>query len=173
MIYLRELTKDDIPVINKWRNDPALIAMLGAPFRFINNETDDLWFENYMKHRDSQVRCAIVLKKSDRIAGLVNLTGIDSINRNCEFHIMIGDKSNRDKGIGTLATEMMLAHAFGNLNLHRVWLKVLEENKRAISVYEKLGFVKEGVLRDAVYKEGKYCSFIIMSVLKDEFKKHQ
>jgi hypothetical protein len=48
-IYLRELTRDDIKTINVWRNNKTLVDQLGAPFRYINMETDEQWFEQYMK----------------------------------------------------------------------------------------------------------------------------
>ena len=82
---------------------------------------------------------------------------------------MIGDKRNYDKGYGTEATKLMLNHAFNNLNLNRIYLKVLEDNPRAIKIYDKCGFKKEGVLRSAVYKNGSYKNLIIMSILKEEF----
>jgi len=159
--------------LNKWRNDPELISYLGAPFRYINKETDDAWFQSYQRSRSSQVRCAIVTERSRRAVGFVNLTDIDPVSRSCEFHILIGDSSRRNKGIGTEATRLMLEHAFGNLNMHRVWLKVLQQNKRAIKVYENLGFKKEGLLREAAYKQGKYHSFLLMSILQREFYKKQ
>jgi RimJ/RimL family protein N-acetyltransferase len=72
MIYLREIKRSDVKALNKWRNDPELISYLGAPFRFINIETDEAWFASYQKSRSSQVRCAIVPKNSGiRQAGWV------------------------------------------------------------------------------------------------------
>ena len=159
--------------LNKWRNDPELISYLGAPFRYINKETDDAWFQSYQKSRSSQVRCAIVTERSQNAIGFVNLTDIDPVSLSCEFHILIGESSRRGKGIGTEATRLMLEHAFGNLNMHRVWLKVLQQNKRAIKVYENLGFKKEGVLREAAYKQGKYHNFLLMSILQREFYRKQ
>lgn len=76
MYKLRELERKDIKEINKWRNDPELISFLGAPFRYINEEIDMLWFDNYMKNRHIFVRLAIV-GDDDKILGLASLTNID------------------------------------------------------------------------------------------------
>ena len=93
MYILRELKKDDLSEINKWRNDYELISFLGAPFRYINLEVDNIWFDNYMQNRNNAIRCAIVkVSEEDNILGLVSLTGIDWINRTAEFHIMVGNK---------------------------------------------------------------------------------
>jgi RimJ/RimL family protein N-acetyltransferase len=62
-----------------------------------------------------------------------------------------------------------LRFAFDDLNLERVYLHVFETNKAAIRVYEKIGFVHEGVLRKAAYINGEYLSLIVMGILKDEY----
>lgn len=111
MLELRELNNEDLETINKWRNDCELILNLGAPFRYIGLEVDRRWYESYMNNRSLTVRCAIV-DETDKILGLVSLTNIDTLNQSAEFHIMIGDKKNRGKGIGTFAVRAMLDHAF-------------------------------------------------------------
>lgn len=168
---LRELEKKDLPVINEWRNNPELIAQLGAPYRFINLSVDEAWFDGYMKNRSTTVRCAIVEEHNDEILGLVSLVSIDHLNQSAEFHIMIGNKENQGKGLGTFAVMQMLKHAFDNLNLQRVELTVLEDNERARHLYEKVGFVQEGVKRSARYKKGKFVNMMIYSVLKAEFNR--
>jgi RimJ/RimL family protein N-acetyltransferase len=123
-----------------------------------------------MKHRHCQVRCAICEENTHEVIGATNLLNIDYISRNAEFSIMIGEKKHQGKGIGTLATRKMLNYAFDHLNLHRIYLRVLIRNKTAISVYEKCGFVKEGIARQSVFKNGRYHDQLLMSILSTEYK---
>lgn len=168
MYFLRELKREDLKAINKWRNNKELIDNLGANFRYINYDVDDNWYNNYLLNRNTTVRCSII-NDEDIILGLVSLTNIDCINRSATFHIMIGDSLNRGKGCGTIATKQMLKHAFYNLNLNKVELTVLESNKVAQHLYEKVGFKLEGTKRQAIYKNGEYQNIIMMSILKEEF----
>ena len=168
MFKLRELEKKDMAIINTWRNNPAIIDCLGAPYRFINKEVDDKWFDSYMVSRNNAIRC-VILSNEDKVIGLVSLTNIDYIHRKTDFHIMIGDSAYHNKGAGTFALEQMICHAFKNMNLNRIELDVLATNQKAIGLYEKMGFVKEGVLRQAVYKNGSYVDMIHYSLLKNEW----
>ena len=170
MYRLRELKKEDLKKLNKWRNDNELINYLGASFRYINLDVDYRWYDNYLQNRSNAVRCAVVeVSDEDNILGVVSLTNIDSINRSAEFHIMIGDKNDRGKGIGYFATTEILKHAFNNINLNRIELGVLESNSNAIKLYEKVGFKHEGIKRESTYKNGKLVNMIMMGILKDEF----
>ncbi len=164
MYKLRELERKDIKKINSWRNNEEIIALLGAPYRFINQEVDEKWYESYMQSRSNAIRYAIVTDKSDDIIGLVSLCDINFINRSATLHIMIGNEG-QGKGAGTFAVRAMCEHAFINYGLHRIELDVLAENKRAQHVYEKCGFVQEGVRRQAVFKNGKYTDMLMYSLL--------
>jgi len=75
------------------------------------------------------------------------------------------------KGIGYFATTEILNHAFNNINLNRIELGVLESNARALKLYEKVGFKREGVKHQSIYKNGKFVDMIIMAILKEEFCK--
>lgn len=169
MFKLRELERGDLPVINSWRNDRELISFLGAPFRYINLDVDVKWFEAYMNNRNNAVRCAITQDEDDKIVGLVSLTSIDHLNQSAEIHIMIGDKKNQEKGIGSFAIKEMLKHAFCNMNLQRVESTVLEYNERSRHMFEKCGFIYEGCKRKAKYKNGHFINMTIYSVLKQEY----
>jgi RimJ/RimL family protein N-acetyltransferase len=170
MYQLRELERGDLTVITKWRNSSELIRQLGAPFRYINPEVDIRWFDSYMANRNSCVRCAVVdVGEPDKILGLVSLTNIDQLNQSALLHIMIGDTISQGKGMGTFAVKSMVEHAFYNLNLHRIELIVLSSNKRAQHVYEKVGFVREGVLRKSIYKSGEFVDAYQYSLLREEY----
>lgn len=169
MYKLRELERDDLKNINKWRNDPDLISCLGAPYRYINEDVDREWYDKYLHTRSNSVRCAIVDSENENdVLGLISLLDINYINRSAELHIMIGGATNRGKGIGTFAVKAMIEHAFNNLNLRRIELGVLENNVAAIHLYEKSGFVREGIKRKSNYKNGEYISMIMMGLLRED-----
>lgn len=169
MYRIREIEREDMPMINSWRSSKELIEHLGAPFRYINKEVDLKWFENYMQNRGTNIRCSI-LNEEGQVLGLVSLTNIDRMNQSATFHIMLGDSTHRDKGIGSYAAKEILRHAFFDMNLNRVELTVLESNTRAIALYDKLGFKKEGIKREVVYKNGLFVNMIFMAILKSEYK---
>ena len=171
MYMLRELERADLPELNRWRHDPALIGRLTAPYRFINEEVDQRWFDAYMQNRSRAIRCAVVdAEQPERLLGTVSLTEIDWVHRSAYFGIMIGREEARGKGLGTFAVKAMLRHAFEDMNLNRVELTVLEDNEPARRLYEKAGFVQEGRFREAVFKEGRYRDLLFMAVLRKEWE---
>lgn len=168
MYRLRELERKDISTINIWRSSKELINYLGAPFRYINEEVDYNWYDNYILNRGTNIRCSIV-NKNDEIVGLASLTNIDRINQSATFHIMIGNNNNRGKGIGSCAINEILKHAFFDMNLNRIELTVLESNEKAIKAYNKIGFKKEGIKKKSIYKNGHFIDVVMMAILKTEF----
>lgn len=140
----------------------------GGGYRFVNSEVDNAWYDHYLKSRSNTVRCAII-DDNDHIVGCVYLLNMDYINLCADLHIMIGNIENRGKGIGTFAVSSIVEHAFFNLNLRRLQLEVLEYNKAAQRLYEKIGFIEEGRRRKAVYKDGQYVDVIFMGLLRDEY----
>jgi diamine N-acetyltransferase len=166
-IQFRELSRADLPTLNMWRNDPSVIQFLGSNFLFIAPEIDAKWYDNYLNNRQNAVRLAIIdSENGDAFIGTVQLTSIHQINRNAEFSIMIGDKNYWSKGVGLIATKTIIEHGFKDLNLHRIYLTVLVDNKRAIRLYEKIGFQHEGILRSCVFKEGVFKDMLAMAILR-------
>ena len=74
-----------------------------------------------------------------------------------------------NRGYGTDAIETILKYAFNKMNLHKIELRVYEFNKRALKCYEKCGFKIEGVMREDLFRDGKYHNTIFMSILRSEF----
>jgi RimJ/RimL family protein N-acetyltransferase len=142
---------------------------LGANFLFIDTEIDERWFDAYLARWDRAVRLAICEHTTDRLVGVAYLTDIHRINRSAELGIMIGERDVWAQGVGTAATDVLLAHGFNDLNLHRIYLTVLAENDRAIRLYEKLSFQAEGRQREAVFKDGRYRDLVMMALLRSEY----
>lgn len=176
MFKLRELERSDLREINLWRNKPDLIDFLGAPFRYINYEVDENWFNSYMNNRGNTVRCSIIecdengAKCPEKLIGIISLTDINYINQTAIMHIMIGKNENQGRGAGFFSINTMLKHAFYNLNLNRITLTVLTTNIRAIHLYEKCGFILEGKHLQAIYKNGKFVDTFSYAILKQNWK---
>lgn len=105
----------------------------------------------------------------DYFIGTVGLYSHRDIYRSWEFRILIGHPDYLGKGIGEEATRMVVDWGFKRLNAHRIWLGVNEENVGAVKCYEKVGFKREGVLRDEIWINGKYVNAIRMSILEAEW----
>ncbi|MBN4001270.1 GNAT family protein [Nostoc sp. LPT] len=171
MFTLREILKKDIKTINAWRNDSEIINFLCCNFFYISEEIDEKWYENYLNNRDKNVRLSILESDNNHLIGNVYLTNIQSINRSAEFSIVISNKKYWSKGIGEAVCRKIIKHAFINLNLNRIYLYVLEQNTRAIRMYEKVGFLLEGKLEETVYKNGSYHNTLVMAILRKNYNK--
>lgn len=104
-----------------------------------------------------------------RFVGTCGLYSHRDIYRSWEFRILIFNPDYIGKGIGEDATRMTVEYAFARLNAHRVWLGVNSENVGAIKCYEKVGFKREGVLREDIFCMGRYMDVIRMAVLENEW----
>jgi RimJ/RimL family protein N-acetyltransferase len=168
-IFLREIERTDLIFINKWRNDSSLISSLGSPFRFIGSDVDVKWYEQYLSSRSNNIRLAICKTDTHVPIGAVYLLGIDWVNRAAEFSIWLGDHLAQGQGVGDKSTRLMLDHAILDLNIRRVSLTLLASNEIAYRLYKKVGFIEEGRLRQAVFKNGHYIDLIQMAILDEEY----
>lgn len=115
-----------------------------------------------------EIVLAVIAKKEGQYIGNVGLYQINWLTRSAEYRIFLGHNSFRGKGIGTEAARLVTTYAFERLNLNKVWLGVNEDNTGAIKSYEKAGFVREGILRQEIYRNGRYYNAIRMSILREE-----
>ena len=175
MIYgerlrLRALERSDVPQFYDWVNDPEVIFGLQL-FLPMSSHDEEKWFENAMQSPQETRPLVIEVQEDEgwRMIGNCGFLELDWVARSAEFGIMIGDKETWNQGLGTEATRLILRHGFLTLNLNRIGLKVYAYNKRAIHAYEKAGFVHEGCMRQAVYKNGEYKDVLFMSVLREEW----
>lgn len=167
-IYLNSLKYNDISLIFEWiKNNKQFL------FNSLNNPINDLQhcecFEQIQKRND-KVMFGIRLIEDDKLIGLCQLCNINWQHRCSELDILISDIRTQGIGYETEATRLLLNFAFSDLNLHRVNLHVFETNYRAIRMYEKIGFVREGVMRKMAHIDGKYIDVLIMGILRDEYQ---
>jgi RimJ/RimL family protein N-acetyltransferase len=167
---LRAVEHDDVKKFHEWVNDPEVTIGLALylPMSMVDEEN---WFNSLAKRDPKEKPLAIEVRKGKtwKLIGNCAVFDIDPVNSSAELGIMIGDKSEWNKGYGSEVMTLLVRHCFETLNLNRAFLRVYTDNIRAVRSYEKAGFILEGRLREAVYKSGTYEDVLIMSVLRSEW----
>ena len=69
------------------------------------------------------------------------------------------------KGFGTKALQMLIDYGFFKMKLHRIGADIFEYNKISVKLFEKLGFTKEGVLNDYLWRSGKWWNLYKYSII--------
>lgn len=179
-IRLRAAERDDIPVFVQWINDLEVTRGLTILYPMgIEDETN--WFDRMLSKPPELHTWVIEIPANDswQAIGSCGFNQIDWRNASAELGILIGEKQYWNQGYGTAVMKLLLQVGFESLNLHRIWLRVLANNSRAIHCYEKAGFKHESCQREAEFRGGNYIDVLYMSVLRpewqpgDEFKKNR
>lgn len=166
---LRPIKMSDAPRFVKWFADPEVNQFIMT--RNITLEKEREYIRNLpQKVKKGDYLLAIDTKSGTHI-GSVGLA-IDKTNQLGSFGIVIGDKKFWSSGYGTDVTKTILDFGFKKLKLHKIVLSggVFSYNPRAIRTYEKAGFKKEGVNREAVFYDGKFHDDILMGIINREWK---
>ena len=163
-VGLTPLQAADAALLFEWINEREQV-LLNSAYRPVHGASHEAWFANVLGRSDIVI-FGIRLLSEDRLIGTCQLHSIHPVHRSAELQIRIGDVAARGAGRGTEAVQLLLAFAFEDLNLERVFLNVFADNTAALRAYEKAGFVREGVLRQAAYVDGRYRDVAIMSVLR-------
>jgi len=169
-IYLRLAKEFDLDDYYDFLQDTEMIQLTGSQKSFDRKEIAAWLNKIGVLNSDERVDLLIFLKETNELLGEVVLNEIDTVNRSANIRIGIQGARHRGKGYGTQAMLLMLHYGFNTLNLHRIDLGVYAFNPRAIHVYEKLGFKREGLQRDVLYMNGKFHDMITMSMLEDDFR---
>ncbi|MCZ7604185.1 MAG: GNAT family N-acetyltransferase [Melioribacteraceae bacterium] len=167
-VILRAINKEDVSELIEIHNDLDIKKQaMFHPFP-ISLDQDIEWFENITRDKSNRsIYFAIDDKETNNFVGYTSLRNINWINRNCSFGISLLPKM-QGKGFGKEATSLVINYAIKNLNLHKVQLEVIADNKTAIELYKNLGFVEEGILREQFYFDGFYFNVILMGRLTDK-----
>jgi RimJ/RimL family protein N-acetyltransferase len=172
-VRLRPVEKDDVPRFVKWLADEETRSLLSQhlPFSLMQEER---WYEDNLNAREEQ---AWAIDAQPEGAGLepwehIGSCGFFRLNWRCrhaEAGILIGAREHWGEGYGSDALRTLVHWGFYTLNLNRIYLRVFEDNRRAIRCYQKVGFTEEGRLRQDDYRDGAYRDTLLMSMLRLEW----
>jgi RimJ/RimL family protein N-acetyltransferase len=168
-VTLRALVREDLEALRTMVNDPEVMRTSNV-YRPISDLEQTAWWERALKDPHAVWFGVEHMQGArGRLVGTCCLVDIEPVGRKAELRVRIGDKGSWGKGLGSEACALLVRYGFRELNLERIWLRVLDDNERATKLYEKLGFVLEGRLRRSDFVGGAYHDMILMGLLRDEW----
>ncbi len=168
-IHLRELREADAVTIMEWMHDERINSAFRVNMQDKTYDDAVAFIKNaQVQMRNKEAFHYAIADEADEYLGTISLQEYDAINKQAEYTIALRIKA-QGHSIGAIATNLILDKAFCDLDLQRVYLDVLEDNYRAIRMYEKVGFVYEGTQRRALIIRGQYRNLRLYSILKEEY----
>jgi len=154
----------------EWFNDPEFTRLyLGRSAHNFQYKVveEEVFLAMHSTPASGHFELAVETVGENRYVGNAFFRKINLLDRNAEFGVFIGPQELWGKGLGAETARLMIEYGFKEIGLHRIWLIVFAFNERAIRCFEKCGFKREGVFRDALMSGGKFQDIYCMSILED------
>ena len=167
-VQLRAVDYEDLPLLVKWRNDPEIYQY------FYEQEPLSLamqraWFEKLLQRPDERL-WIIQARETGEAIGTVGLVHIDWRSRKAEWgRFLIYPDEYRHGGYGSEVESLILRYFFDHMNMNRLQCEVFAENEHVVALHKKFGFQQEGLLREYVFKGGRYRSVACLALLRQEY----
>ena len=124
---------------------------------------EEEWIKSQKSNKSGEYNFAIEDIKTKRYIGGCGIQNVNWLTRVATVGIMIGDEGYLGKGYGTDAMKVLMKFIFQDMNIRKIRLSTFSFNVRAQKSYEKCGFKVEGILKDEIFKDGKYYDEIVMA----------
>lgn len=167
-LFFRAIEEADLPLLVEWMNDPEISRLVGGWSYPLSLHQQAEWFKR-SSGDTTNVRWMVVSNEGEPL-GLTGLWSIDYRNRNALTALKLGSPAARGRGYGTDAIMTLMAYAFYEVGLHRLWGEILTYNLGSYRAYvEKCGWRVEGINRSHVYRAGEFYDQLRVGILASEF----
>ena len=163
----RQIRSEDLEIIMNWRMSPEITTyMCSDPKLTLQDQKN--WFEKIRQEADSFYW---IFEYKEKPCGLVSLVDRDKKNNIIHSGAYIADHEAR--GLQNIIDMNMnlFAYAFEKLKIHRIGIEIMSNNIGQIRWVQRFGAKKEGVLREAIFKNGEYYDLHLFSILEDDWSK--
>ena len=163
-VRLRAFEASDLDAEHAFVNDYETIKSMLAGIPFPASMSDEQqWIGQQTSYTRGEYQFAVEDGEGD-LVGRCGVTRLDWTNRVGELAIMIG-APYRGRGYGKEAMALLCDFCFQEMNLHKLKVSVLAFNAPAIRCYEGCGFIREGVLRQEIFRRGQYQDVVLLARL--------
>lgn len=171
-IYIDAVKREDLPQLMKWRNISEYRKYF-REYREINLDMQEKWYEGKVLNDNTTEMFSIRLTDTDDLAGCCGLCYINWVHRNADLSLYIGWKEAYidDEGYAEEACKLLFNYGFKELGLQKIWTEIYCFDNRKMNLYMKLGFHKDGELRNQYFYDGKWWNSYLLSLLAEEWNK--
>lgn len=177
-LILKPHTMNNLAKIHLWVDDPDLLFYNDddhEPYPSHSFEEIELLMSRFINATPEAnkdiIHFAIHKRDNDELIGYCMIAFIDKYHKRCKFGITIGEFNEWGKGYGKEVTKEITRYCFEDLNMNRIGVEIYSHNSRSIRLFEDVGFVQEGVIRESVLKQGKYIDEYIYGIIKSDWRK--
>lgn len=166
LVRLRSVRKSDLEIIRDWRNSQDT-REFNTQFTLLNMNNQRKWFVEISK-KESPRKMFVITEKGGNPIGVCGLINIDKENRSADVAIILGEKKQRGRHLGSESLELLVSYGFKKLKLHRIGAEIFEYNKRSVNLFERLNFKFEATMRDRLWRDGKWWDVYSYSILSND-----
>ncbi len=164
-ITIRKFERTDIPRKVEWINDSKNNQFLHYDIP-LSVEKTEKWFDS---HLGEDTRFDAVIEADSVPVGLTGLLSIDRKNSKAEYYIALGEQAYKGKGVAKEATRLILNYGFGVLGLNKIYLFTEIGNTEAQRLFERVGFVREGIIRQDIISRGVFVDRIAYGYIREDW----
>ena len=165
-ILLRPVCFGDMELFRNWWSDIELMRHFDQLPPLTYNQIE----QEFRKNLNAGNRIDFIIEdKAQLPIGTIYLKNINWKDRNAELHTLIAGEAYRNLGFGIEAQYYVLQYAFNEINMHKMYGRVLEYARDNIKLMEFVGYKKEVICKKAVFHNGRYWDLYIFGLLKREF----
>lgn len=166
VITVRKFRKSDIPKKVEWINNPENNQFLHYDIPICVEKTEK-WFDN---HQNEDTRYDAIIEADGVPVGTIGLLSIDRKNSKAEYYIAMGETDYKGKGVAKEASRLILNYGFNQLGLNRIYLFTEVENVAAQKLFEKVGFEREGLIKQDIKRKERFKDRIMYAILRKDYE---
>lgn len=168
-IFLRLIEREDLVQRVQWINDAAIQATLNYDYPVSLAKTEK-WFDGIVMD-PSRKDFSVFTIESNEYIGFSGFINIDKLVNKAEMYVVIGDRRYWGGGYGTETYRVTINYGFTELGLNKIYGYQLTHNQAAHRIVEKLGWQRDGLLRQDKYSHGRIVDRYMVSILREDWEK--
>jgi RimJ/RimL family protein N-acetyltransferase len=173
-IGLTAVEKEDLAKLRDWRNEPEFRKNF-REYRELNMAMQEKWFEQKVLDDPNTMMFAIRRLSDGELLGCCGFVYINWVHRHADLSIYIGwkDAYIDDEGLAPESCELLFKYGFDELNLNKIWTEIYEFDQKKWALYQELGFVQDGLLRENYFYDGKWWGSRMISLLAKDYRQEK